>query len=293
MTVLVMSAHGNQGRLLLPKLAQAGLKVRALRGAGPPEELLALGATQAVVGDAADPKVLEQALVGVRTVYHVGPSAHPNERAMGMAMVDAARNAGVEHLVFSSVLHPILSEMTHHALKRDIEEKLISSGLNFTILQPADYMQVISYRNTFETGVYGRWWSFARREELVDLDDVTDVALKVIREGAVHYGATYPLCSGDCLDGNQIADTVAQVMGRTIERLETSAEDFLQAFFGAAGDDPAAAYTLNVLRGLNAWYGKHDFVGNANVLTMLLGRKPNSFETMVRREFAAWQAATR
>lgn len=293
MTVLVMSACGNQGRLLLPKLARAGVRVRALRGAGPREELLALGASEAITGNAADPAVLDRALEGIDTVYHVGPSAHPQERAMGLLMIDAAQRAGVRHFVYSSVLHPIISAMPHHALKRDIEEALICSRLNWTILQPADYMQIKNFRGSFETGAYERWWSFERREELVDLDDVTDVAVRVIREGSAHYGASYPLSSGDALTGDEIAEAIARVVGRPIERRQNSAADFLQEFFGAAETDPAAAYTMNVLKGLNAWYDKHDFIGNPAVLTMLLGRKPNSCEAMVRREYAAWQAARR
>jgi uncharacterized protein YbjT (DUF2867 family) len=229
---------------------------------------------------------------GVTTVYHVGPSAHPRERDMGFAAVDAAVKAGVRHFIYSSVLHPIVTALIHHALKRDVEEHLICSGLNFTILQPADYMQVISYREAFATGSYTRWWSVDRREELVDLEDVTDVALKVISEGSVHYGATYPLSSGDALDGYQIAEAIGRAMGQNVPTVETSAEDFLRTFFGAAHDDPGFAYPLKVLRALSAWYGTHDFVGNPNVLTLLLGRKPTSFESMVRREYAAYRSAT-
>jgi uncharacterized protein YbjT (DUF2867 family) len=291
MKVLVTAAHGNQGQLLLPKLQRAGLSVRALRGAGPREALIALGAAEAITGDAADPLVLDRAMAGVDTVYFVGPSAHPAERDMGLRMIDAAKKAGVKHVIYSSVLHPIISAMPHHALKRDIEEKLISSGLDFTILQPADYMKVVSYRETFASGVYKRWWPLDRREELVDLEDVTDVALKVIREGAPHYGATYPLCSGDCLTGHAIGAAIGRAIGKPVKCVETGAEDFLRGFFGAAADDPAFAYTLDVLRKLNAWHATHDFVGNPHVLTMLLGRKPNSFETVVRREYAAWRAA--
>ena len=57
---------------------------------------------------------------------------------MGFAMVDAARTAGVQHLVFSSVLHAITTDLVQHKIKRDIEEHLLSSGLEFTILHAGE-----------------------------------------------------------------------------------------------------------------------------------------------------------
>lgn len=284
--ILVMAAFGNQGRLLLPKLAAKGARVRGLRAtAGGEDALLALGAVDAVSGDAADPAVLARALDGIRTVYHIGPGGHPQERAMGFAMVEAAAKAGVEHFIYSSVLHPIIEDMVQHRLKREVEAAIVTSGLNFTILQPSDYMQVVFYQEAFRTGVYRRWWNVDRREALVDLEDVTDVAARVITEGAAHHGATYELSSGDCLTGAQIAAAIGRVMGREVRLEEITAEDFLTIFFGAAKEDPRFAYTIDMLRAMNHWYGAHDLLGNANVLTMLLGRRPNSFEDVLRRDY--------
>ena len=62
----------------------------------------------------------------------MGPTIHPRERDMGFAVVDAARAEGVKHLVFSSVLHAITTDLVQHEIKRDIEEHLLSSGLEFT-----------------------------------------------------------------------------------------------------------------------------------------------------------------
>ncbi len=60
---------------------------------------------------------------------------------MGVAMVDAARAAGVRKFVFSGVIHPSISAMTNHAAKLAVEEALYSSEMDFTVLQPARFMQ--------------------------------------------------------------------------------------------------------------------------------------------------------
>ena len=155
--ILVTAAFGNQGQRLIPLLARAGKKVRAMRASGDLDALKALGATEVIQGDASDPATLARAMEGIETVYHVGPSLHPREREMGLAVVEAAEAAGVKHLVFSSVLHAIITSLIQHKAKRDIEERIVLSKLNFTILQPTNYMLPAWSYPVFKTGVFRLW----------------------------------------------------------------------------------------------------------------------------------------
>jgi len=47
------------------------------------------------------------------------------------------------------------------------------------------------------------------------------------------------------------------------------------------------------LRSISSRYSSHDFIGNPNVLTWLLGRPPTTFEQFVRREFHEFQGSAR
>ena len=51
-------------------------------------------------------------------------------------------------------------------------------------------------------------------------------------------------------------------------------------------DPDDLAYQLRMIRAIGARYSSHDFLGNPNVLTWLLGRPPTTFEAFVRREHA-------
>ena len=51
-------------------------------------------------------------------------------------------------------------------------------------------------------------------------------------------------------------------------------------------------YELEVFTAIGSTYDQHDFVGNANVLTWLLGRKPTSMEEYTARQYARFQAAS-
>ncbi|GAA1942535.1 NmrA family NAD(P)-binding protein [Microbacterium deminutum] len=291
--ILVTAAAGNQGRLLIPKLLERGIPVRAsVQSAASAARLRALGVSDIVEGDLADPDVQRRAVRGVSKVYHVGATLSPGERAMGIGLIDAGRAEGVEHFVFSSVLHSIVTDLVQHEIKRDVEEHLLSSDLEFTILQPSNYMLPLKLKPAFERGVFELSWSLERRQSLVDLDDVTDVAVMALTDSASHAAAMYELVAPGRYTAAELGEVISRVLGRPIDVREIDADTYATAWLGDR--DPATApHQLAVLRSISARYSAHDFVGNSNVLTWLLGREPTSYEQFVRREWNACSAARR
>ncbi|GGF31746.1 NmrA family NAD(P)-binding protein [Subtercola lobariae] len=290
MTILVTAAGGNQGRLLVPKLLQRGRSVRAnVLTEASAARLRELGVDDIVVGDLRDPEVQRQAVQGVDKIYHVGATGS-DERTLGLGLVDAARIEGVSHFVFSSVLHAIITDLKQHEYKRDIEEHLLSSDLEFTILQPTNYMLPLRLRPVFARGVFELSWSLDRKQSLVDLDDVTDVAATVLTDTARHAGATYELAAPGRLDAHELCDIISRVLDRPIELREITPETYANAWLRDV-DPETAEHVLSVVRSISARYSAHDFVGNANVLTWLLGCEPTSYEQFVEREWSAFRAA--
>ena len=243
-----------------------------------------------VIGDISDPQVLRRAIRGVRKVYHVGPTLHPRERGMGIALIDAARTEGVEHFVFSSVLHSIVTDLVQHEIKRDVEEHLIASDLEFTILQPSNYMLPLKLKPAFERSVFELSWSLDRQQSLVDLDDVSDVAVMALIDSARHAAATYELVSPGRYTAFELGAIISTVLGRQVAVKEIDADTYAKAWLGDR--DPAdSTHQLAVLRSISSRYSAHDFLGNPNVLTWLLQREPTSYEQFVRREWNAHQEA--
>src|SRR3546814_17265782 len=108
---------------------------------------------------------------------------------MGFQMIDAAKKAGVAHFVFSSVLHAITTDLVQHEIKRDIEEHLLSSGLDFTILQPANYMAPWRLPYAFRAGFFRLSWSMDRRQSMVDIGDIIEeIGRASCRERVCKYG---------------------------------------------------------------------------------------------------------
>lgn len=289
--LLVTAARGNQGKLLVPKLILAGIAFRAcVQSEASAEALRAIGVREVMVGDQSDPAFLERATQGVTSIFHVGPACHPRERAMGFAMIDAARAQGVRHFVFSSVLHAIVTDLVQHEIKRDIEEYLIGSGLEFTILQPTNYMLPLKLRPAFADGVFRLSWSLDRKQSMIDLGDLTDSVLAVLSDPQRHAGATYELAGSGRYTAYEIRDIIAKVLGReiSVERIEP--ETYLRAVFGDF-ESAEFQHQTRVHRSITRYYSAHDFVGNPNVLRWLIGREPTSLEDFVRSAHAAFTSA--
>jgi len=285
--ILVTAANGNQGRLLIPKLLAMGATARAcVRSEASAAALRAAGVADVVVGDIADPQVMAQAMHGVEKIYHVGPTLHPREREMGFAAVDAARAAGVKHFVFSSVLHAITTDLIQHEIKRDIEEYLLSSGLEFTILQPANYMLALRLRPVFERGVFQLSWSLERYQSMVDLGDVTEVVAAVLADSERHAGATYELVAPGRYTAHDLGAVISSVLGKEIAVEQISADTFFKARVGEPSQFP---YEARLARAISARYSSHDFIGNPNVLTWLLGRPPVTYPQFVQAQYDSYR----
>ena len=287
MKILITAAGGNQGRRLIPKLVAAGHTVRAARfSPGREKESLALGASEVVTGDLSDVDFYARALEGCDAVYHIGPAGKVKEKEKGFAMIEAAKRCGTEHVVMSSVLHSIV-DIVQHRYKRDIEEKLFESGLQYTVLKPCDFMiPAMQAGPVVKTLTMPVFWKIqpGRRGSLIDVQDLTDVAVKVLCEGRKHFYASYELSGSDKLTSEEMRRIFSRVLGRDIPMVQWTPEDAIEFRFGSREVSPANAHHHQVLSSISDWYSKYEFIGNSNILEWLLGRKPTTFEEYLRRE---------
>ncbi len=279
--ILVTGAAGKTGRAVLRALAARGAAVRAL--VHRPEQVAtaeALGARDAVVGDMGDDGTMRAALRGTRAVYHICPNMHLGEVAIGETAIAAARDAGVAHFVYHSVLHPQVEAMPHHWLKMRVEERLFESGLAYTILQPAAYMQNVlgQWDAVVGQGVYAVPYAVGTRLSLVDLDDVAEAAAIVLTEPG-HEGATYELAGPQAPTQKQVANILGQQLGRTVHAQAVPLEEWERGARAAGLGD----YQVETLLKMFRYYEQHGFEANPRVLGWLLGRPPTTFAAFVRR----------
>ena len=282
--ILVTAANGRTGRSVIRALVRAGHRVRVFDIATEVEQLFDEGAAEALVGDLLDPGDLRRAVDGAKSVVHIGPPMHPREAEMGHGVVTAARQAGVEHVVQFSVTHPQLEPLLNHQAKLAVERVLLLSRMPFTILQPMHYMQNVDVAQVVAEGVLRQPYSLDTRLAHVDLEDVAEVAAKVVGEGRHHHYATYELCGEDFHNAHELAQAISAESGRPV-----AAEHVPFPAGTTAGPRPSEAddYRLDAMFRLFDHYGRYGITGNPNVLSWLLGRRPTSFDEYVRRSLAA------
>ncbi|MFZ0544852.1 MAG: NmrA family NAD(P)-binding protein [Candidatus Promineifilaceae bacterium] len=282
--ILVTGAAGKTGRSIIQSLSTRHIPVRALiHHQNQAEAVLAAGTAEFIIGDMADPNTYQKAMSGISAVYFICPNVNPHELEFAAYAINAAKAATLPrlpHFVYHSVLHPQVEAMPHHWLKMRVEEQLFASGLPFTILQPAAYMQNIlgSWPSITEQGIYPVPYSAESRHSIVDLNDVAQAAATVLLEPG-HQNAIYELSGPQPLSQTEIAEMLTQKLKRPIMVHQTPIESWREQ----AQQNGLGRYQIETLIKMFNYYDQHGFQGSPNTLSWLLKRPPTSFAAFLER----------
>ncbi len=282
--ILITGANGKTGRAIIKALLTKGERIRAfVHRTEQIQQMKSLGVMEVVAGDMMDQKAIDEAFIGISAVYHICSAVNPHEVQIGEMVIKAARLAKVEHFVYHSVLHSVLQDMPHHQKKLMVEELLVNSGIPYTIIQPAVFMQNIleSWKSLSEKGIFQQKF-FTTQETrmcMLDLEDLAEAA-SIILTSPGHMGATYELCGPENLSLPDMVTAMEQHFGREI-KVETPQDEMLAAQLKKLG---VGDYQVNTLLKMFQHYNEHGFIGNSNVLTWILGRKPNDFVSFIEKQ---------
>ncbi len=234
--VLVRGATGQQGGAVARRLLAAGFPVRALtRDPETPaaQALAARGATM-VRGDLNDRTSVERAVAGAAGVFSVqtfgGAGGLAGEVRQGMALADAARVAGVHHLVYSSVgSADRRTGIPHFKSKARIEEHVRGLGVPYTILRPVFFMDNWAWsREAIHGGVLAQPLDPDKPLQQVAVDDIGAFAALAFADPVAWSGRVIDL-AGDELTMPRAAEMFARVLGRPVRYERIPMDRFEQA----------------------------------------------------------------
>ena len=274
--ILITGAGGKTGRSLVRTLSKVESVCAFVHREEHVSVVKSLGADKIIVGDMCDESAIHSAMQGVRSVYHICPNMNPDEEGIGRVVIGEARKAGVKHFVYHSVLHPQTEKMNHHWQKMRVEEMLFESGMPFTILQPAPYMQnlLAGWKSMVENGILRVPYSVHSKFSFVDLEDVAEAAQIVLTEPN-HINATYELAG--TLPTSHVE--VAEIFGRVLKRkVRAEKEEMSDWRLRAKG---MSEYTIENLVRMFEYYNQWGLAGNPHVLRWLLEREPTSLHAFV------------
>jgi NAD(P)H dehydrogenase (quinone) len=282
--ILITGAGGKTGKALIKRISKAESVCAFVHRQEQAASSKALGAVETVSGDMHDRALVRSAMKNVRAVYHVCPNMNPDEQGIALLILEEAREAGVEHFIYHSVLHPQTETMKHHWQKLRVEEMIFESGLPFTILQPGPYMQnlLADWEGIVADGVLRVPYSVDSKLSFIDLEDLAEVGRIVLTEPN-HRNATYELAGTPPMSHAEVAQIFGQVLNRDVRAEKEEIESWRVR---ANQDGKMSEYSVENLIRMFEYYDNWGLSGNPNVLAWILKRQPNSLESFIRR---TWQ----
>ena len=199
--------------MLARQLAASGFAQRLLvRDAGRAPQLEDAHPVVCSYGDGAASR---QALDGAETLFMVSAAEAADRLQQHYAFVDAAADAGVQHVVYTS-FYRAAPDATF-TLARDhyaTEERIKASGMDFTFLRNNLYLDFLPLMTGEDGGIRGPAgdgvFSGVARE------DVARSAVAVLRDPAIHKGKTYNLTGPEELSMARAAKLITEGTGRTV-----------------------------------------------------------------------------
>jgi uncharacterized protein YbjT (DUF2867 family) len=232
----VTGATGQQGGAVARHLLkEPGFTVRAFTrdSTQPAAKALAQKGAEIFQGDLDDAGAISRALDGAWGAFSVQSfmeTGYDGEVRQGKLLADAAKAAGVQHFVYSSVVSADRKTgLPHFESKWQIEQHIARSGLSYTILRPAFFMQNwYGYlRELILNGTVPLPLTPQTRLQQIAVGDIGAFALKAFQNPSQWAGRTIEL-AGDELSMQQVAETLSRVLGRTVKYVQVPWEQFRQ-----------------------------------------------------------------
>lgn len=288
MSILVTGATGAVGSLIVQGLADAGADVKAL--VRQPGKLSFPANVTEVVGDLTDVPSLRAALSSVRTLFLLN-AVTPDELTQALITLNLAREAGIERIVYLSVIHADkYTNVPHFTSKHTVERMIESLDIPATILRPAYFMQ--NERMVQQAiqgyGVYPMPIGSAG-VSMVDARDIADVAVAELlrrdKASAPLPRVMLDVVGPDALTGASAAKIWSSALGREV----TYAGDDVAAFEAQmASFGPAwLAYDMRLMMTGIQQHGMQSASDAVSRLQAILGRPLRTYANFVKEAIAA------
>lgn len=281
--ILVTGATGHLGQAvieqLLTKIPASGIAA-LVRNPAKAESLKAKGISIRE-GDYHNKAALVAAMQGVDKLLFISSSDFNDRPGQQRNVVDAAKEAGVKHIFYTSVSMKNAGNSAIGWLMADhfaTEDYIKASGLTYTFLQNGLYMEVLPMflgEKVFETGVF-----FAAGEgktALVSRLDLAEVAANLLT-GSGHENKAYSLAGSHAYSFADVANYLSAQSGKTVAYTDAPADVFENVLKGAGLPD----HVVVMSTGFAAAMKNGDFDNAGSTLEQLLGRAPRSLSEFLK-----------
>lgn len=280
-TILVTGATGTVGREVVKQLSMLdGIRVRAgvhslIKG----ENLRRLPDVEVVEMEFNDPNSLHAAFTHADKVFLITPLAD-GQIEMAKKLVDEAKKASVKHIVKLSALgagaEPGIQLGRWH---REIERYIEQSGIPYTFLRPASFMQNFENFNATTIKEEGKIYMPIGEGKVsyIDARDIAAVAVEVLT-GSGHEGQVYDLTGPEAISVEEVADTITYVTGKPVTFVDVPEDEVRQSM----QKQHVPEWMANALLELYSVHRGGYASGVTGRVEDLTGCKPHTFRQFVK-----------
>lgn len=285
MSIAITGATGQLGRLVIERLVARGLGSDVIALARTPGKAGDLGVTVREA-DYARPETLGAAFAGVDTLVLISSSEVGQRLPQHRNVIAAAREAGVKHLVYTSLLHADTSLLSLAEEHRGTEAELARSGLPHTILRNGWYTEnhLGTLGGTLASGaILGSagqgGFSSATRADFAD-------AVVAVVTGSGHEGRTYELAGDSAYTLSELAAEISRQSGTAVTYTDLPEAQYATTLAGFGLPEPLAA----AIASWDVAAAKGSLFDDGRQLSKLIGRPTTPLATSVAEALAAVRA---
>ncbi|MGE0094219.1 MAG: SDR family oxidoreductase [Alphaproteobacteria bacterium] len=275
--ILVIGATGNIGSEVTRQLGAKGAGVRALVRDKAKAEAVLGTKVQLVAGDLSRPETVAAAMDGADKLFLVTP-LHLDQIAMKSVAIQAAKLAGVKHIVMSTGIGagPDAGVEIGRWHGKN-QEEVKATGVAYTFLQPTFFMQnMLMFAGTIrEQGAFFMPLGDSK-VSWVDARDIAQVGVVALTE-AGHENKEYPITGGEAVSCAEMAAILSDVLGKGVNYVDVPLAAAKEGMM-SAGMPEKLADMMNELYALGP-AGHLAYV--ADTVEAVTGRRPRTF-----RQFA-------
>lgn len=279
-TIAITGATGQLGRLTINRLkAKIGAQniIALARNA---EKAKDLGVTVRVA-DYEQPETLEKALIGVDKLCLISSSEIGKRVAHHHNIIEAAKKAGVKHIVYTSLLRADTSTLSVAQEHPPTEAELKSSGIAYTILRNGWYTE--NYTGSIAAALAnGAFYGSAGEGKISSAarKDYAEAAVAVLTD-AGHEGKTYEL-AGKAYTLTELAAEISRQSGKNIPYVDIPEADYAKALADAGVPAGFAA----LIAGWDVSAKNGDLYSDSQDLERLIGRPATPLVDVVKAAMA-------
>jgi uncharacterized protein YbjT (DUF2867 family) len=275
--ILVTGATGKVGRELVKSLEAQGAPFTV--GSRSPEKI---SGAKAARFDFDRPETFAPALRGVEKLVLLTSGGTERE----VAAVDAAREAGVRHIVKLSVWDAEKEAFGFGRAHRAVERSVEASGVPWTFLRPNEFMQNFTTFHVETIRSQGAFYPYGHNAKIstIDTRDIAAVAAQALT-GRGHEGKAYKLSGPESLTHEEMAQKLSKAIGKPVRFVDLPDPEYRKALLGEGVPEPYA----DLLVDLSRYFTTGAAAAVTSDFEQVAGRKPISFDQFARDHASVWQ----